>query len=75
LFYFQILNNSFYKISRCEKISKNDLIYLKNTKKKQEKPEKEKINYLSVLLGRGPISPREARPRVRQPAAAAPVGV
>jgi hypothetical protein len=26
----QILNNFFYKISRCEKISKNNLIYLKN---------------------------------------------
>jgi hypothetical protein len=24
------LNNFFYKISRCEKISKNNLIYLKN---------------------------------------------
>jgi hypothetical protein len=70
----QILNNSFYKISRCEKISKNNLTYLKN-KEETEKSEKEKINYLSVLLGRGPISLHEARPRVRQPAAAASVGV
>jgi hypothetical protein len=36
------LNNSFYKISRCEKISKNNLIYLKN-KEETGKTKKGKI--------------------------------